>query len=49
MSAGDVVKNAAYGLGMDIVGLIPGWGASGKAAKIVRILKPVSKLVMRSL
>lgn len=49
MSAGDVVKNAAYGLGMDIVGLIPGWGASGKAAKIVRILKPVSKLVMKSL
>lgn len=49
MSAGDVVKNAAYGLGMDIVGLIPGWGASGKAAKIVRILKPVSELVMRSL
>lgn len=49
MSAGDVVKNAAFGLGMDTVGLIPGWGASGKAAKIVRILKPVSKLVMRSL
>ena len=49
MSAGDVIKNAAFGLGMDIVGLIPGWGASGKAAKIVRILKPVSKLVMRSL
>lgn len=46
MSAGDVVKNAAYGLGMDIVGLIPGWGASGKAAKTVRILKPMSKVIM---
>lgn len=46
MSAGDVVKNAAYGLGMDIVGLIPGWGAPGKAAKAVRILKPMSKVIM---
>lgn len=46
MSAGDVIKNAAFGLGMDIVGLIPGWGAPGKAAKAVRILKPMSKVIM---
>ena len=26
--------NAATGLGMDIVGLIPGFGTAGKAAKI---------------
>lgn len=49
MSGWDVAGNALYGLGMDVVGLIPGMGATGKAAKIVRVLKPVSKLVMRTL
>ena len=49
MSGWDVAGNALYGLGMDVVGLIPGLGTTGKAAKIVRVLKPVSKLVMRSL
>lgn len=48
MSGWDVAGNALYGLGMDVVGLIPG-GATGKAAKIVRVLKPVSKLAMRTL
>lgn len=49
MSGRDVAGNALYGLGMDVVGLIPGMGATGKAAKIVRVLKPVSKLAMRTL
>lgn len=49
MSGWDVAGNALYGLGMDVVGLIPGMGATGKAAKIVRVLKPVSKLAMRIL
>lgn len=47
-SGWDVAGDALYGL-MDVVGLIPGLGATGKAAKIVRVLKPVSKLVMRTL
>lgn len=49
MSGWDVAGNALYGLGMDVVGLIPGLGTTGKAAKIVRVLKPVSKLAMRTL
>lgn len=49
MSGLDVAGNALYGLGMDVVGLIPGMGATGKAAKIVRVLKPVSKLAMITL
>lgn len=49
MSGWDVARNALYGLGMDVVGLIPGMGATGKAAKIVRVLKPVSKLAMKTL
>lgn len=49
MSGRDVAGNALYGLIMDVAGLIPGMGATGKAAKIVRVLKPVSKLAMRTL
>lgn len=49
MSGLDVAGNALYGLGMDVVGLIPGMGATGKAAKIVRVLKPVSKLATKTL
>lgn len=49
MSGGDVAGNALYGLVMDVAGLIPGLGTTGKAAKIVRVLKPVSKLAMRTL
>lgn len=49
MSGWDVAGNALYGLGMDVVGLIPGMGATGKAAKIVRVLEPVSKLAMKTL
>ena len=49
MSGWDVTKNALYGLGMDVVGLIPGAGITGKAHKIVRALKPISKLTMRAL
>lgn len=49
MSGWDVAGNALYGLGMDVVGLIPGLGTTGKATKIVRVLKPVSELAMRTL
>lgn len=49
MSVGDVIGNAAYGLAMDAAGLIPGWGASGKAAKIVRILKPIATYIKTTL
>lgn len=49
MSGWDVVGNALYGLGMDVVGLIPGMGATGKAVKIARVLKPAFKLAMRTL
>lgn len=49
MSGWDVAGNALYGSVMDVVGLIPGLGTTGKAAKIVRVLKPVSKLAMRTL
>lgn len=49
MSGWDVAGNALYGLGMDVVGLIPGLSTTGKAAKIVRVLKPVSKLAKRTL
>lgn len=49
MSGWDVAGNALYGLVMDVGGLIPGMGATGKAAKIFRVLKPVSKLAMRTL
>lgn len=49
MSGWDVAGNALYGSIMDVVGLIPGMGATGKAAKIVRVLKPVSKLAMITL
>lgn len=49
MSGLDVAGNALHGLVMDVAGLIPGMGATGKAAKIVRVLKPVLKLAMRTL
>lgn len=49
MSGLDVAGNALHGLMMDVVGLIPGMAATGKAAKIVRVLKPVSKLAMKTL
>lgn len=43
VSGWDALKNAGFGLGMDLVGLIPGYGTAGKAAKIARLLKPVAK------
>lgn len=49
VSGWGVLGNAAFGLGMDLVGLIPGYGTAGKGAKAARILKPVSKYVMRAL
>lgn len=38
VSAWDTGKNFLFGLGMDAVGLIPGYGAAGKGAKIGKIL-----------
>ncbi|MGM9532226.1 hypothetical protein [Intestinibacter sp.] len=46
MSTWDTTKNALFGLGMDVLGLIPGWGASAKTTKIVQILKPVVKTAL---
>lgn len=36
VSAGDTALNAVTGLGMDLVGLVPGFGAAGKSAKIAK-------------
>lgn len=36
VSAGDAALNAVTGLGMDLVGLVPGFGAAGKSAKIAK-------------
>lgn len=41
--------NAATGLGMDIVGLIPGFGTAGKAAKIGKQLVKFAPLVLGAL
>lgn len=47
VSTGQTIGNAAYGLGMDVIGLIPGLGATGKAGKIVKGLTKVApKLLM---
>ena len=47
VSAGQTALNAGYGLGMDLIGLIPGLGATGKAGKIVKGLTKVApKLLM---
>lgn len=43
VSAGQMWSNLGIGLGMDIVGLIPGAGVAGKAGKIARLLRPISK------
>jgi hypothetical protein len=43
---GDAFLNAGLGVGMDLVGLIPGLGAAGKGSKIVKnLLKLTPKLV----
>lgn len=38
--------NLGYGLGMDVVGLIPGFGSVAKAKKIAKVLGTTSKLVL---
>lgn len=48
-SGWETAGNALYGLGMDAVGLIPGLGLTGKAAKIAKVLKPMSKWIKGSL
>ncbi|MGM9533594.1 hypothetical protein, partial [Intestinibacter sp.] len=46
MSAWDTTKNALFGLGMDVLGLIPGLGTSAKTTKIVKVLKPTAKIAL---
>lgn len=46
VSAGDMWKNLGANIAMDAVGLVPGFGASGKAGKITKTLvKYVPKIV----
>ena len=46
VSAGDAALNALTGLGMDVVGLIPGFGAAGKSSKIAKnLVKLAPKLI----
>lgn len=46
VGVGSAFLNAGAGLGMDLVGLIPGLGAAGKGSKIVRnLLKIAPKLI----
>jgi len=44
-SWGTTLRNAGFGLTMDVVGLIPGLGVAGKAAKIARVLSTGAKWV----
>ena len=46
VSLGSAFGNAALGLGMDVVGLIPGLGAAGKGSKIVKNLLKVAPKLM---
>lgn len=34
--------NAGFGLGMDIFGMIPGFGTGAKGAKVMKVVKPIS-------
>ena len=46
VSAGDMLKNLGANIAMDAVGLVPGFGAAGKAGKITKTLvKYVPKIV----
>lgn len=46
VGVGSAFLNAGAGLGMDLIGLIPGLGAAGKGSKIVKnLLKVVPKLI----
>lgn len=49
VTSGQMWRNLGYGLGMDAIGLIPGLGTSAKAAKVARVLRPVSKALVRAL
>lgn len=47
LSAGEALKNTIFNLGFDTIGLIPGIGATGKGAKIIRsIVKITPKILM---
>lgn len=46
VSLSSAFGNAALGLGMDVVGLIPGLGAAGKGSKIVKNLLKVAPKLM---
>lgn len=43
VSIGQAFGNLGMGLGMDLVGLIPGVGVVGKAGKISKMIKPISR------
>lgn len=49
VSGWQAAGNAVLGLGMDVVGLIPGAGAVGKAGKIAKTIKPISKGIIWTL
>ena len=49
VSTGQMFSNLGIGLGMDLVGLIPGLGAVGKAGKIGKMIKPLSKGIIWTL
>lgn len=43
VSTGEALKTAGMGLGMDLIGLIPGLGLGAKASKIAKVIKPLAK------
>lgn len=49
VSTGQMFANLGIGLGMDLVGLIPGLGTVGKAGKIVKMIKPLSPYIIGGL
>lgn len=49
VSGWQAAGNAALGLGMDLVGLIPGLGVGAKAGKIAKMIKPISKGIVWTL
>lgn len=46
VSTGQAFANLGIGLGMDLVGLVPGLGVGAKATKIARLVKPISKTLI---
>lgn len=44
-SLGSILGSAGFGLGMDVVGLIPGVGIGGKAAKMAKVISKGAKWI----